>query len=165
MPVEMREEDGAEAVDTSSWEGFRISLEGQRGELLSELKHFPPSTSREALDFPSIARRRFLERMVANIDEALARIADGTYGACLTCGRAIPIETLRAEPVASHCPGCVTARRADRPWTAQPVGYPTSRMPSHTRAHRQSLRGTRRIPPERDHLCRYRSLPHHFSIV
>jgi DnaK suppressor protein len=115
MPVEMRVEDGAEAGDMSSWAAFRISLKGQRSELLSELQHFPPSTSPEALDFPSVARRRFLERMVENIDEALARIVDGTYGACLTCGMAIPITTLRAEPVASHCQVCVTARCAGRP--------------------------------------------------
>jgi hypothetical protein len=31
---------------------------------------------------------------------------------------AIPIATLTAEPAASHCEICVTARRADRPRAA-----------------------------------------------
>ena len=118
MAVEVRAADSSEATELSSWAAFRTSLKGQRSELLSELQHFPPSTSREALDFPSVARRRFLERMVESIDEALARIVDGTYGACLACGFAIPVATLRAEPVASHCQVCVTVRRADRPRVA-----------------------------------------------
>src|SRR3954447_14790317 len=114
MLVLTREEDSAEAADTSSWLAFRISLKRQRSELLSELQHFPSSTSNEALDFPSVARRRFLERKVGDINEALARILDGTYGACLSCGMAIPIATLMGEPAASHCEVCVTAHSADR---------------------------------------------------
>jgi DnaK suppressor protein len=118
MLVLTREEDSAEAADTSSWSTFRISLKGERSELVSELQHLPPSTSNEALDFPSVARRRFLERKVEDIDEALARILDGTYGACRACGMAIPTATLTAEPAASHCEICVTPRRADRPRAA-----------------------------------------------
>ena len=118
MLVRNCEEDSAEAADTSSWLTFRTSLKKQRSELLSELRQFPPSTSNEALDLPSVARRRFLERKVEEVNEALARIVDGTYGACLVCGMAIPIATLTAEPAASHCEICVTARRADRPRAA-----------------------------------------------
>jgi hypothetical protein len=118
MLVRTCEEDSAEAADMSSWLTFRISLKEQCSELLSELRQFPPPTSNEALDFPSVARRRFLERKVEDIDEALARILDGTYGACRACGMAIPTATLTAEPAASHCEICVTARRADRPRAA-----------------------------------------------
>jgi DnaK suppressor protein len=113
-----REEGSSEDADRSSWSTFRISLDGERRKVVSELQHFPPSTSSEALDLPSVARRRFLHRTVENIDEALARIVDGTYGACLACGMAIPIATLTAEPAASHCGVCLTARRDDRPRTA-----------------------------------------------
>jgi hypothetical protein len=118
MPVAIRVEDSSEAADVSSWAPFRIALTGHLSRLLSELQHFPPSTSAEALDFPSVARRRFLERMVENIDRALARIDDGTHGACLACGMAIPIATRRAEPVASQCQVCVEACRANRPRSA-----------------------------------------------
>jgi DnaK suppressor protein len=114
MLVRTCEEDNAEVADTSCWLTFRISLKKQHSELLSELRQFPPSTSNEALDLPSVARRRFLERKVEEVNEALARIVDGTYGACLACGMAIPIATLAGEPAASHCQVCLTADRTER---------------------------------------------------
>jgi hypothetical protein len=114
MLVRTCEEDSAEAADMSSWLTFRISLKEQCSELLSELRQFPPPTSNEALDFPSVARRRFLERKVEEVNEALARIVDGTYGACLACGMAIPIATLAGEPAASRCQICLTAYRTER---------------------------------------------------
>jgi RNA polymerase-binding transcription factor DksA len=118
MLVRTCEEDSAEAADMSSWWTFRISLKKQCSDLLSELRQSPPSTSNEALDFPSVARRRFLERKVEEVNEALARIVDGTYGACVACGMAIPIATLTGVPAASHCEACVAAHRADRPRAA-----------------------------------------------
>jgi RNA polymerase-binding transcription factor DksA len=36
------------------------------------------------------------------IDEALQRIEDGTYGTCLVTGEAIPIERLEEVPVAKY---------------------------------------------------------------
>ena len=114
MLVRTCEADSGEAADMSSWLTFRISLEKRCSELLNELRQFPPPTSNEALDFPSVARRRFLERKVEEINEALARIVDGTYGACVACGMAIPIATLIGIPAARHCEACVAAHRADR---------------------------------------------------
>src|SRR5262249_25682154 len=35
---------------------------------------------------------------LAEVDAALKRIADGTYGICANCGKPIPIERLRAVP-------------------------------------------------------------------
>jgi DnaK suppressor protein len=43
------------------------------------------------------------------IDAAAARIADGTYGVCETCGRPIPADRLEARPVARTCIGCAPA--------------------------------------------------------
>jgi hypothetical protein len=114
MLVRTCEKESAEAADMSSWLTFRISLEKQCSEVLNELPQFPPSTSNEALDFPSVARRRFLERKVEEVNEALTRIVDGTYGACVACGMAIPIAALTGEPAARHCEACVAAHRADR---------------------------------------------------
>jgi RNA polymerase-binding transcription factor len=45
-------------------------------------------------------------REVAEIDAALARIADGTYGACEACGGAIGRDRLRALPLARRCLRC-----------------------------------------------------------
>jgi RNA polymerase-binding transcription factor DksA len=43
------------------------------------------------------------ERHLAEIDAAEARIADGTYGTCVVCGRPIPDERLEARPTARTC--------------------------------------------------------------
>jgi DnaK suppressor protein len=46
------------------------------------------------------------EELLAAIDAALARIEDGTYGACRRCGQPIADERLRALPYATLCIDC-----------------------------------------------------------
>lgn len=48
-------------------------------------------------------------REIEEIDAALARLADGTYGVCVRCGRPIPIERMRARPTAVMCVPCASA--------------------------------------------------------
>lgn len=43
------------------------------------------------------------EHLLAEIDDALRRIEDGTYGTCATCGRSIGDERLQAVPWARLC--------------------------------------------------------------
>jgi len=43
---------------------------------------------------------------LADIDAALARLADGSYGTCQTCGQPIGAERLAARPAARTCIGC-----------------------------------------------------------
>jgi RNA polymerase-binding transcription factor DksA len=45
-------------------------------------------------------------REVAEIDEALARIQQGSYGRCLSCGGPMGLQRLRAVPEARYCLGC-----------------------------------------------------------
>lgn len=49
--------------------------------------------------------RRHLEE----VDAAAARVADGTYGVCQTCGQPIPADRLEARPVARTCIACAQA--------------------------------------------------------
>ena len=44
------------------------------------------------------------------IDEALARLEDGTYGYCFECGEEIAQQRLRALPFAVRCKDCEEAR-------------------------------------------------------
>jgi DnaK suppressor protein len=44
------------------------------------------------------------------IDEALARLEDGTYGYCFECGEEISRQRLRALPFAVRCKECEEAR-------------------------------------------------------
>lgn len=46
------------------------------------------------------------EQHLTLVDGALARLHDGTYGACIRCGRPIPPERLEALPWAAHCIDC-----------------------------------------------------------
>jgi len=50
-----------------------------------------------------------LSRMIADIDRALDRIDEGTYGSCQGCGKAISIERLEAIPSAARCAQCQSA--------------------------------------------------------
>ena len=47
---------------------------------------------------------------LAEIEAALARLADGSYGICPVCGARISAERLAARPAARTCVGCVRAR-------------------------------------------------------
>jgi RNA polymerase-binding protein DksA len=46
------------------------------------------------------------EHVLADIDAALGRIDDGTYGICTNCGTPIPEERLEARPWATLCIDC-----------------------------------------------------------
>jgi RNA polymerase-binding protein DksA len=46
------------------------------------------------------------EQVLSEINAALNRIEDGSYGTCVNCGREIPRERLEANPWASLCIDC-----------------------------------------------------------
>ncbi len=46
------------------------------------------------------------EHVLAEIDAALKRIEEGTYGTCTNCDRPIPVERLEALPWATLCIDC-----------------------------------------------------------
>jgi len=47
---------------------------------------------------------------LADIDAALSRLAEGSYGTCQTCGQPIGAERLTARPAARTCIGCTKRR-------------------------------------------------------
>jgi RNA polymerase-binding transcription factor DksA len=48
---------------------------------------------------------------LADVEHALARVSEGTYGRCETCGRPIPAGRLEALPAATTCVGCAERLR------------------------------------------------------
>lgn len=44
--------------------------------------------------------------LIEQVDAALARIAAGTFGICVTCGQPIAAARLEALPAAAHCIEC-----------------------------------------------------------
>ena len=49
---------------------------------------------------------RTIYATVAEIDQALERLDEGTYGCCVACGEPIPEERLQAVPWAALCVPC-----------------------------------------------------------
>ena len=51
------------------------------------------------------------ERTVAELKSAQVRLADGTYGICESCNKAIPTQRMLARPEARRCVPCSSVRR------------------------------------------------------
>jgi len=51
-------------------------------------------------------------QMVADIDQALLRIKEGSYGICARCGKQIDERRLEALPIARYCADCQAAIEA-----------------------------------------------------
>ena len=47
-------------------------------------------------------------QMLGDVQEALQRIDDGTYGICIGCDEAIPVKRLEVFPAAKRCVDCKT---------------------------------------------------------
>ncbi len=56
--------------------------------------------SEEAIDI--------IDRLLDQVDQALIRLDDGTYGTCQACGGAIGDDRLAARPTALECGACDT---------------------------------------------------------
>jgi DnaK suppressor protein len=63
----------------------------------------------------ALAQVERAEGRLAEIDAALTRIADGTYGRCTRCRAAIGTERLQARPAAALCVRCASTDRHQRP--------------------------------------------------
>ena len=53
-----------------------------------------------------LALRDKNDRHLANVEAAIARLDDATYGTCVRCGRSIVPDRLAALPWAAHCIDC-----------------------------------------------------------
>ena len=49
-----------------------------------------------------------LRKCIWNLNEAIKRVNQGTYGVCQKCGEQIPLGRLAAVPWAKHCTFCKT---------------------------------------------------------
>ena len=58
---------------------------------------------------------RSLETNLARTERALAKLDEGTYGICDSCGQPIPERRLEAMPDSVLCVACAAAQRRDPP--------------------------------------------------
>ena len=65
----------------------------------------------EAVDrLTKVGTARELEASLADVERALAKLADGTYGTCDVCGDPIPSSRLDARPWSVRCVRCASSR-------------------------------------------------------
>lgn len=93
----MREEIRQELLDSDN-EQF-IDLAGRVHDLEEQ------SVADFLVDLKLASIDRHIEE-IRNIDAALIRIAEASYGTCKDCDAAIPVERLKAYPTAMRCLAC-----------------------------------------------------------
>jgi RNA polymerase-binding protein DksA len=62
-----------------------------------------PADANDEMGLTTVTRER---QELQEIEAALARIRDGSYGICISCGGEISRARLIADPRAKHCPTC-----------------------------------------------------------
>ncbi len=104
------------------YEDLKLKLEQQREALLNNLASavVPPESgmgysTHQADDgtlafdqAASLATRRNAERMLYEIERALTRMQEGTYGRCRRCGQPIDYARLKAIPYTRYCMACAS---------------------------------------------------------
>jgi DnaK suppressor protein len=106
---------GEQYMNQEQLEHFRTILNSWKRDLMEEVDRTVLHMKDEAANFPDPNDRATQEsefslelrtrdrerKLIRKIDEAIARIDDGTYGYCLETGEEIGIKRLEARPVAT----------------------------------------------------------------
>lgn len=110
------------------YEEIRQDLEEQRSALLLEAGvligeglnpdkiNFPDVTDQASAEVEknfSIRLRERERKLLKKIDEAIERIAKGTFGICDGCGEEIGYSRIKARPVTTYCIDCKTQQEED----------------------------------------------------
>src|SRR5215207_9136610 len=107
-------------------DAIRTAIERRRDELRAELatltrvtrdpsatiglgKRVGEGTNEAISRIERVAQADALTATLADVERALAKLDDGTYGICDRCGALIPEERLEARPWTSRCVACASA--------------------------------------------------------
>lgn len=116
----------AQSLDPATLSEFRRVLERNRSELIYNWLHPDGIAAKRfagAIDgwVSEAARELVVEQvnrngiMLSNIDEALLRVAVGTFGLCQECGDPIPLKRMAALPWVIHCLYCQKHHERNQP--------------------------------------------------
>jgi RNA polymerase-binding transcription factor DksA len=94
-------------VDRSRFQALLAEL---RTDAVRERELALAETATAMPDAVAVSRAARLARTIEDIEAALIRAADGSYGNCVHCGAAIPAERLEFRPYAAGCVACEQAR-------------------------------------------------------
>jgi DnaK suppressor protein len=89
-----------------TWEVFRSRLAEQRADCVRQRALALAEAATSMPDPVATRRAATMLFSIDQIDVALDRIADGTYGRCAVCGTDIPLERLEIRPAAAGCVAC-----------------------------------------------------------
>jgi RNA polymerase-binding transcription factor DksA len=92
------------------WDAFRTLLDDQRADCVRQREEALLECAQSVPDPVALRRSASLQETITAIDQALERIASGTYGACVHCGARIPEERLELRPYAGSCVACTDRR-------------------------------------------------------
>ena len=109
-------------MDKEKLELFRLQLLQKKQEILSDAGKTMTEMTDQTTNVPDPNDRATLEsgrsfelrirdrerKLLSKIDEAIARIEDGSYGVCEDCGEEIGLKRLEARPVTTLCIDCKT---------------------------------------------------------
>ena len=88
---------------------INTDVEQTLNEMTSHSGNIPDPNDRASVESDRSFELRIRGRerkLMEKVEEALARIEDGTYGVCAGCGCDIAIKRLQARPVAKFCIDC-----------------------------------------------------------
>lgn len=80
-----------------------------RGGQSDDDEHDPEGATMSSQWSHAMGIRADLEARLGEVDRALLRIEEGTYGFCVQCGDPIPGERLAARPAADRCVSCAAS--------------------------------------------------------
>ncbi|MEP7765573.1 TraR/DksA C4-type zinc finger protein [Sanguibacter sp. 25GB23B1] len=80
-----------------------------RGGQSDDDEHDPEGATMSSQWSHAMGIRADLEARLGEVDRALLRIEEGTYGFCVQCGTPIPGERLAARPAADRCVHCASS--------------------------------------------------------
>jgi len=114
--------------ETKKYDEIKKELERQKNALLAEAgeiitsgispgtENFPDLGDQATAETDQNFLLRLKEReqkLLKKIDEALERMANGTFGVCESCGQEIGFKRLKARPVTTLCIDCKTQQEAE----------------------------------------------------
>jgi DnaK suppressor protein len=92
----------------------RLTKPREPGTALQYGKRVSEGTSEAVEQLNTSSTARTLDSLARQIDRALEKIEEGSYGSCDDCGAAIPPERLEAIPWTALCLICSSARTSGR---------------------------------------------------
>jgi len=101
----------APTAPAPAWNSCRAQLEDQRADCTRQHELALAEAATSMPDPVALSRAARLAGTIEEIDAALHRIAEGTYGTCVHCGVAIPAERLEFRPFAAGCVACQSSAR------------------------------------------------------